>query len=243
MLSSSESGVTPWQLGPTRMSDLRACFCMNALLFPERVSIIYRVTVGQGIAMSYGGYSSLTRAGKMNLWKKTDGNNSRRLPTVRRFSCDKSIKQNFDHSGWHPSTCMVMKYQGITHRPLHWIPGTATRNEHQSRDGAISKRHWEDDRNYERLFGTRPSRKFQSPLERVTLRWTHRTYLMMSLIGAMQWAVSLTRMDSATALSGFRIAPRVGHLERFKRVYGYIAKFKAASIRVRTNQPDCSILQ
>jgi hypothetical protein len=38
-----------------------------------------------------------------------------------------------------------------------------------------------------------------------------------SLIGAMQWAVSIGRFDITTAvmtLSGFRAAPRKGHLER-----------------------------
>ena len=37
--------------------------------------------------------SALYTPGKKNSWKKTDVNNSRRLPTVRRLSCDKSIKQ------------------------------------------------------------------------------------------------------------------------------------------------------
>ena len=41
------------------------------------------------------------------------------------------------------------------------------------------------------------------------------TQVPQSLIGAMQWAVALTRMDTATAVmtsSGFRIAPQAGHL-------------------------------
>jgi hypothetical protein len=40
-----------------------------------------------------------------------------------------------------------------------------------------------------------------------------------SLIGAMQWAVSIGRLDIATAvmsLSSFRAMPRRGHLERAK---------------------------
>ena len=41
-------------------------------------------------------------------------------------------------------------------------------------------------------------------------------------------------------LSGFRRAPRLGHLERAKRVYGYLAKMKHAVIRVRTEEPDFS---
>ena len=71
------------------------------------------------------------------------------------------------------------------------------------------------------------------------------TQLYQSLIGAMQWAVSLTQLDIATAvmtLSGFRIASWVGHLERVKRVYGYISQFKDAAIHFRTNKPDYSSL-
>jgi hypothetical protein len=43
-------------------------------------------------------------------------------------------------------------------------------------------------------------------------------------------------------MSGFRIAPRVGHLNRLKRIYGYLLKMKHASIRVRTEEPDFSDL-
>ena len=63
------------------------------------------------------------------------------------------------------------------------------------------------------------------------------------MIGAMQWAVSLGRLDITTAvmtLSGFRVAPRKGHLERAKRVYGYLCKFADATIEIKTGIPDYS---
>ena len=41
-------------------------------------------------------------------------------------------------------------------------------------------------------------------------------------------------------LSSFRAMPRVGHLERAKRLCGYLAKMKHAAIRVRTEEPDYS---
>ena len=50
-----------------------------------------------------------------------------------------------------------------------------------------------------------------------------------SLIGTLQWCITLGRFDIATAvmtLSGFRVAPRVGHLERAKRVCSYLYKMK-----------------
>jgi hypothetical protein len=40
-----------------------------------------------------------------------------------------------------------------------------------------------------------------------------------SLIGGLQWTISLGRFDMATAImtmSGFHVAPRAGHLERLK---------------------------
>ena len=64
-----------------------------------------------------------------------------------------------------------------------------------------------------------------------------------SLIGALQWAVTLARIDITTAvmtMSRFRAAPRKGHLDRVKRIYGYLCKMKHATIRIRTEEPDYS---
>ena len=41
-------------------------------------------------------------------------------------------------------------------------------------------------------------------------------------------------------MSGFRVAPRQGHLERLKRIYGYLAKMRQARLRIRTDKPDWS---
>ena len=43
-------------------------------------------------------------------------------------------------------------------------------------------------------------------------------------------------------MSGHRVAPRKGHLERVQRICGYIYKFRAGVIRVRTELPDYSDL-
>ncbi len=67
--------------------------------------------------------------------------------------------------------------------------------------------------------------------------------IYQSMIGALQWAVTIGRLDINTAvmtLSGFRVAPRRGHLDRAKRIYGYLAKMRHAGIRVRTDEPDYS---
>ena len=67
--------------------------------------------------------------------------------------------------------------------------------------------------------------------------------LYQSLIGALQWMVTIGRFDIMTAvvtLSAFRAAPRIGHLERAKRIFGYLAKMNTAKLRIRTEQPDYS---
>jgi hypothetical protein len=64
-----------------------------------------------------------------------------------------------------------------------------------------------------------------------------------SLIGVLQWTITLGRFDIATAvmtMSGFRVAPRQGHLNRLKRICGYLYKMKQGCIRVRTDEPDYS---
>ena len=44
-------------------------------------------------------------------------------------------------------------------------------------------------------------------------------------------------------MSGFRVAPRIGHLSRLKRICGYLSKFRNACIRIRTERPDYSDIE
>ena len=65
--------------------------------------------------------------------------------------------------------------------------------------------------------------------------------IFMSLLGQLQWLITLGRIDvmqAVTSMSAFRAAPRVGHLDRAKRIFGYVDKFKEAAIRVRPGLPD-----
>ena len=79
---------------------------------------------------------------------------------------------------------------------------------------------------YERMFGTKP-RHYTSPLEKGDHPELDTSEELgeddikkyQSLVGAMQWAVSLARIDITTAvmtMSGFRVAPRRGHLEKMQ---------------------------
>jgi hypothetical protein len=69
--------------------------------------------------------------------------------------------------------------------------------------------------------------------------------LYQSLIGMLQWVITIGRFDVQTAvmsLSSFRAAPRHEHMDRAKRIFGYLAKMKHAAIRFCTGAPDFSAL-
>ena len=107
---------------------------------------------------------------------------------------------------------------------------------------------------YKSMFGHSPSTKgVSSPLAKNDHPELDTSPLLdedgitqyQSLIGAMQWVITLGRFDFAVAvmtMSSFRAAPREGHLERLKRMVGYLVKMKHGFIRVRTGEPDYSSL-
>ena len=106
---------------------------------------------------------------------------------------------------------------------------------------------------YQRLFGSTPKRTVLSPLDKNDHPELDDSPLLnddgiakyQSLIGTLQWTITLGRFDVGTAvmtMSGFRVAPRVGHLERLQRICGHLCRMKNGFIRVRTGEPDYSDL-
>jgi hypothetical protein len=107
---------------------------------------------------------------------------------------------------------------------------------------------------YERIFGTKPSSPVTSPLEKndhpeidipplLDDDGIHKYQPL--LVGSSQWAISLGHIDITVAvmtLSGFRSAPRKGHLDRAKRLVSYLSKMKHGKIRFRVGEPDYSDL-
>jgi hypothetical protein len=102
--------------------------------------------------------------------------------------------------------------------------------------------------NYETMFGE-PVKEFHTPLDKGDQPELDEseelgpdgTAKFQSLIGALQWTISLSRFDVAHAvmsLSRFRAAPRQGHLDRVKRVIGYMKKRSGGAIRFRTGVPN-----
>ena len=106
---------------------------------------------------------------------------------------------------------------------------------------------------YQRLFDEKPVERYLAPLEpndnpeldSSELLDLEGIKIYQSLVGACQWVIQLGRFDIAVhvmSLSSFRAAPRRGHLDRMKRIYGYLMKFKTGTIRIRTAIPDFSDL-
>ena len=82
---------------------------------------------------------------------------------------------------------------------------------------------------YVALFGEKLSTRVTSPVDKNDHPELDTTPLLdddgiakyQSLIGALQWVISLGRFDVAVSvmtLSSFRVAPRVGHLDWLKRI-------------------------
>jgi hypothetical protein len=95
---------------------------------------------------------------------------------------------------------------------------------------------------YKKYFKEKPNQKHRSPL----VKGDHPELEMskfldqdgidiyQSLVGAMQWAISIGRWDIQSAvmtLSFFRAQPRQGHLDRIQRIY---------KLRFRVDEPDYS---
>ena len=63
----------------------------------------------------------------------------------------------------------------------------------------------------------------------------------MCMVGQLQCAVTLGRYDilaHVMSMSRFRLAPKVGHIERMKRIYGYLSRTKHYALRFRTAEPN-----
>ena len=101
---------------------------------------------------------------------------------------------------------------------------------------------------YKLMFGQEPVCSYTAPLEPNDHPELDETDLLgeddrakyLSMIGQLHWLVTLGRFDvmSATVtMARFRAAPRVGHLQRLCRIYGYLRnrKFKDGGIRYRTD--------
>ena len=104
---------------------------------------------------------------------------------------------------------------------------------------------------YEQIFGEQPARKINAPLDPKDHPELDDTDLLdevgmrlyWKLLGMLQWAVTLGRIDIMCAvmtMGGYRCQPRIGHMNRLKRIFGFLKQYKSCSIKFRTEEPDYS---
>ena len=66
-----------------------------------------------------------------------------------------------------------------------------------------------------------------------------------TIVGQLIWLSGLGRFDIAVhvmTMSRFTQQPRIGHLERLKKIVGYLANFPHGALRFRLHEPDYSNL-
>jgi hypothetical protein len=102
---------------------------------------------------------------------------------------------------------------------------------------------------YEQIFGELPPRKINAPLDPKDQPEPDDTDLLdeasmclyWKLLGMLQWAVTLGRIDImcvVMTMSGYRYQPRIGYMNRLKRIFGFLKQYKSCSIKFRTKEPD-----
>ena len=100
------------------------------------------------------------------------------------------------------------------------------------------------------MFGNKP-RHYASPLESgdhpeidtSKERSTSDINKHQSLIGQLQWGVSLGRFDINTTIMkmlSLQTSRKQGHLKRLQRMYEYLSKFSEYAMKIRTEEPDYS---
>ena len=105
---------------------------------------------------------------------------------------------------------------------------------------------------YEKTFGEKP-KKSKIPLvggdhpESDTSDFCNQDQIKQyqTIVGQLIWLSGLGRFDIAVhvmTMSRFRQQPRIGHLERLKKIVGYLANIPHGALRFRLHEPDYSNL-
>ena len=105
---------------------------------------------------------------------------------------------------------------------------------------------------YEKTFGEKP-KKSKTPLvggdhpESDTSDFCNQDQIKQyqTIVGQLIWLSGLGRFDIAVhvmTMSRFRQQPRIGHLERLKKIVGYLANLPHGALRFRFHEPDYSNL-
>ena len=100
---------------------------------------------------------------------------------------------------------------------------------------------------YKKMFPNENFINAKSPLGKNDFKLSNEEQITkyMCMICQLQWAITLGKYDIVAhvmSMSIFRLAHKIGHLERMKRLYGYLAKTKHFAIRYRAKEPEYSHL-
>ena len=107
---------------------------------------------------------------------------------------------------------------------------------------------------FERLLQVKPPKKvynyldpkYHPELDETDIMDDEGRQIYWSLIGMLQWAVTLGRIDihhAVMCMSRFRAQPRKGHLQAVARIFGFLENYRSASIKFRTDVPDYSTVE
>jgi len=103
--------------------------------------------------------------------------------------------------------------------------------------------------NCERIVGLKPPKKVSQPmhpdchpeLDTTDIADSDGRQICWSLIGMLQWAVTLGRLDihhATMCMSRFRAEPRQGHLQAVAKTFGHLDNHRSSSSKFRTGIPD-----
>jgi hypothetical protein len=103
---------------------------------------------------------------------------------------------------------------------------------------------------YQRMYGKKP-KEYTSPLAKADHSEINTSEeldqagikVYQSMIVSLQWAISLCRFDIQTetmTMFRFRTKTKKVHLDRLKKMYGYLQRFKSAAIIVCDEEPEFS---
>ena len=101
---------------------------------------------------------------------------------------------------------------------------------------------------YKRLFNDEPPKDLKTPLDKNDHPEIDTSEILegdmpakyLTMVGQLQWLITLGRFDihpQVATMSRFRSAPRLGHMDRLKRIYAYAIRTKDYAARFRTDQP------
>ena len=152
---------------------------------------------------------------------------------------------------WHTQRKYKLKLKGVG--PINYHLGCGYTRDEDGTLVADPRKYVEKIlESYEKTFGEKP-KKSKTPLvggdhpESDTSDFCNQDQIKQyqTIVGQLIWLSGLGRFDIAVhvmTMSRFRQQPRIGQLERLKKIVGYLANPSHGALRFRVYEPDYSNL-